>query len=391
MSSIKVSLFSQILGLIDRNIFYTIVKKYKSDKYSKGINSWTHIVSMLFMQLANANSLRDISNGLRSATGNLNHLGIKKAPSKSTLSYINEHRTYKIFMDLYFKLLERYEPSLQRRRKYARRIKRQIFIMDASIIPLCLSLFDWAKYRTTKGAFKLHAVLDYNTGLPNYAIMTDGKTHDVTTAKDTYFPSGSVLVIDRAYVDYEWLYVLDSSDVFFVTRLKSNADIEIIESFLTNDKHEHILSDQDIKLTGFYTSKKYPKNLRIVKVYDKENDQMLILLTNNLSWTADTVSQLYKARWAVEVFFKHLKQLFKVKTFVGTSANAVRIQMWSSMIVILLFKYLKNKAKYKWHLSNLVTFFRINLFVKIDLWKWVNNPIIIKPKPPPIITLFNSK
>ncbi len=390
MSSIKVSLFSQILGLIDRNMFYTIVNKYKADKYNKGINSWTHVVSMLFMQLANANSLRDISNGLRSATGNLNHLGIKKAPSKSTMSYINEHRTYKIFMDLYFKLLERYEPSLQRRRKYARRIKRQIFIMDASIIPLCLSLFDWAKYRTTKGALKLHAVLDYNTGLPNYAIMTDGKTHDITAAKDIYFPSGSVLVIDRAYVDYEWLYILDSSDVFFVTRLKSNADIEILESFLTNDKHEHILSDQDIKLTGFYTSKKYPENLRIVKVYDKENDQMLVLLTNNLSWTADTVSQLYKARWDVEVFFKHLKQLFKVKTFVGTSANAVRIQMWSSMIVILLFKYLKNKAKYKWNLSNLVSFFRINLFVKIDLWKWVNNPILIKPKPPPINTLFNS-
>jgi len=175
MSSIKVSLFSQILGLIDRNMFYTIVNKYKADKYNKGINSWTHVVSMLFMQLANAKSLRDISNGLRSATGNLNHLGIKKAPSKSTMSYINEHRTYKIFMDLYFKLLERYEPSLQRRRKYARRIRRQIFIMDASIIPLCLSLFDWAKYRTTKGALKLHAVLDYNTGLPNYAIMTDGK------------------------------------------------------------------------------------------------------------------------------------------------------------------------------------------------------------------------
>lgn len=391
MSSIKVSLFSQILGLIDRDIFHTIVNKYKADKYSKGINSWTHLISMLFMQLANANSLRDISNGLRSATGNLNHLGIKNAPSKSTMSYINEHRTYKIFMDLYFKLLERYEPSLQRRKKYARRIKRQIFIMDASIIPLCLSLFDWAKYRTTKGALKLHAVLDYNTGLPNYAIMTDGKTHDVTAAKDTYFPSGSVLVIDRAYVDYEWLYNLDSNYVFFVTRLKSNADIEIIESFLTNDKHEHVLSDQDVKLTGFYTSKKYPKILRIVKVYDKENDQMLVLLTNNLSWTADTVSQLYKARWAVEVFFKHLKQLFKVKTFVGTSANAVRIQMWSSMIVILLFKYLKNKAKYKWHLSNLVTFFRINLFVKIDLWKWVNNPILIKPKPPPINTLFNYR
>ena len=389
MSGVKVSLFSQILGLIDRKIFSKIVDTHKSDKHNKGINSWTHLVSMLFMQLANANSLRDISNGLRSATGNLSHLGVKKPPCKSSMSYINEHRTYQIFEDLYFKLLEQYEPSLQRRKKYARRLKRRIFIMDASIIPLCLSLFDWAKYKTTKGALKLHAVLDYDTGLPNYAIMTDGKTHDVTAAKNTYFPSGSVLVVDRAYVDYEWLYELDSNKVFFVTRLKSNAAIEVVESFLTNDKHEHILSDEDIKLTGFYTSNKYPKNLRIVKVYDEENDQTLVLLTNNLSWTADTVSQLYKARWDVEVFFKHLKQLFKVKTFVGTSANAVRIQMWSSMIVILLFKYLKNKAKFKWHLSNLVNFFRINLFVKIDLWKWVNNPIHIKPKPPPQNTLFN--
>jgi len=390
MSGVKVSLFSQLLGLIDRNMFSKIVRDHNTDKHSKGINSWTHVVSMLFMQLANANSLRDISNGLRSATGNLSHLGVTKAPSKSSMSYINEHRTYQIFEDLYFKLLEQYEPSLQRRKKHARRLKRKIFIMDASIIPLCLSLFDWAKYRTTKGALKLHAVLDYETGLPNYAILTDGKTHDVTAAKGTYFPSGSVLVVDRAYVDYNWLNELDSNNVFFVTRLKSNADIDIVASFLTNDKHEHILSDEDIKLTGFYSSKKYPKNLRTVKVYDQKNDQTLVLLTNNLSWTADTVSQLYKARWDVEVFFKHIKQLFKVKTFVGTSANAVRIQMWSSMIAILLFKYLKNKAKFKWNLSNLVSFFRINLFVKIDLWKWVNNPIHIKPKPPPEITLFDT-
>lgn len=389
MSQVKVSLFNQVLSLIDRNIFGTIVNKHKSDKHNKGINSWTHLVTMLFMQLAKANSLRDISNGLRSATGNLNHLGVKKAPSRSSLSYINANRSYEIFMELYFALLYKYEPSLGRRRKYAKRLKRKIFIMDSSIIPLCLSLFDWAKYRTKKGAIKLHAVLDYDTGLPSYAVMTDGKKHDIKVAKQTVFPTESVLVIDRAYVDYQWLYDLDSTGVYFVTRLKSNAVIEIVEQFFTNDKHDHILSDQDIVLTGVYSSKSYPKTLRIVKVYDEKNDQYLILLTNNLSWTADTISQLYKARWDVEVFFKHLKQLFKVKTFVGTSANAVRIQMWCSMIAILLFKYLQNKAKFKWNLSNLVSFFRINLFVKIDLWKWVNNPILIKGKPPPQIGLFS--
>ena len=261
--------------------------------------------------------------------------------------------------------------------------------MDASIIPLSLSLFDWAKFRKKKGAIKLHTLLDYDTGLPCYAVLTDGKTHDVKAAHDVIFPRESVLVVDRAYVDYQWLYNLDSSGVFFVTRLKSNADIKLIENFVTNEKHEHILSDQDIELTGFYSSKKYPKALRIVKVFDANNDKELILLTNNLSWTADTISQLYKARWDVEVFFKHLKQLFRVKTFVGTSPNAVRIQMWCSMIAILLINHLKSNAKFKWHLSNLITFFRMNLFVKIDLWTWVNNPIIAKANAPPTKTLFD--
>jgi len=346
MSSTKVCLFNQVLSQIDR--------KHDTDKHSKGINSWTHLVSMLFMQLADARSLRDISNGLRSATGNLSHLGVKKAPCKSSLSYINKNRSSKVFEELYYALLEKLEPSLQVRRKYARMLKRKVFIMDASIIPLSLSLFDWAKFRTTKGAVKLHAVVDYDTGLPNYAVITDGKRHDVKEAKVHTFPSGSVVVADRAYVDYKWLYDLDSTGVYFVTRLKSNADIEVIESMLTNEKHEHILTDEQIKLCGFYASKNYPK-----------------------------------ARWDVEVFFKHIKQLFRVKTFVGTSANAVKIQMWCSMISILILKHLKNKAKFNWHLSNLVTFLRINLFTKIDLWQWIHNPLLVKTKSPPANTLFS--
>lgn len=388
MSVIKLSLFAQLLGLIDRSDFNRLVKEHNTDKHQKGFNTWSHFVSMLFMQLSGVSSLRDISNGLRSATGNLNHLGMTSAPCKSSISYQNKHRNYEVFMDLYFKLLDKYEPSLARRRKYAYQLKRKIFIMDASVIPLSLSLFDWAKFRTTKGALKLHAVLDYDTALPCYAHITDGKVHDVKEAKSTIFPKDSVLVIDRAYVDYEWLYNLDSSGVIFVTRLKSNADIEVVEKYLTNDKHEHILSDEDIELTGFYSSKKYPKHLRIVKVYDEVNDQHLVLLTNQMSWTADTISQLYKARWDVEVFFKHLKQLFRVKSFVGTSANAVRIQMWCSMIAMLLIKYVKSKAEFPWHLSNLITFLRMNVFVKIDLWQWLNKPLIEKVNSPPQLTLF---
>jgi len=388
MSAIKVSLFCQVLQLIDRNLFDKIVRRHDTDKHNKGINSWTHLVAMLFMHLANATSNRDVSNGLRSATGNLSHLGVTTAPSKSSMSYINAHRSHQLFEDFYYALLEQFEPSLARGRKYVHRLKRKIFIIDASVIPLSLSLFDWAKFRQHKGGIKLHSVLDYDTGLPAYSVITDAKQHDVKVARQTVFPSESVLVMDRAYVDFEWLYNLDSTGVFFVTRLKSNVNIEIAESFLVNEKQEHILSDQDIRLTGFYTSEKYPDKLRIVKVYDPINDKVLVILTNNLSWTADTISQLYKARWDVEIFFKHLKQLFRVKTFIGTSANAVRIQMWTSMIAMLLLRYLKQKANYNWHLSNLVRFLRINLFVKIDLWKWVNNPIIPKTKPPPVHTLF---
>lgn len=385
----KVTLFSQILKLVDRSLFERLVRKHQSDKHAKGCNTWTHFVSMLFLQMADMSSLRDISTGLRSATGNLRHLGLDRAPSRSALSYRNKHRSYQFFEELYFRLLDKMSPSSPGQRLYARRLRRKVFIMDSSIIPLCLSLFDWAKFRTRKGAIKLHAVLDYDSGLPNYAVITDGKKHDVTVAKDLNFPSGSVVVVDRAYVDYAWLDVLDSTGVFFVTRLKKNARIEIAHSYLTSEKHEHILSDQQIRLMGFYASKRYTGKLRIVRVYDYINDKELILLTNNMFWTANTVSELYKARWDVEVFFKHLKQLFRIKSFVGTSANAVRIQMWCAMIAMLLLKFMKNRARHNWHLSNLISFLRLNLYTKINLWEWLDKPFFNKPNPPPNQLIFS--
>ena len=206
MSDVKISLLSQILTLIDRDIFKRVVRKHDSDKFSKGINTWTHMVSMVFMQLSGSTSIRDIANGLLSATGNLSHLGIFKSPSKSSISYLNQTRGYEVFQDLYFELLQKLEPSLEKARVYAKKLKRQIFILDSTIIPLSLSLFDWAKFRTSKGAIKLHAVLDYDTGLPNYAVISDGKQHDVKVAKSIAFPKVSVVVADRAYVDYKWLY-----------------------------------------------------------------------------------------------------------------------------------------------------------------------------------------
>lgn len=382
MSDIKVSLFSQILGLLHRESVKKVILQHNSDKFSKGINTWTHLVSMVFMQISNSGSLRDIASGLLSATGNLNHFGIVKPPCKSSLSYINKNRDYEVFRDIYFTLANKLSPHRPDLRAFARKIKKKIYILDSTTITLCLSLFDWAHYKTSKGAVKLHTVLDYDSGLPTYACLTDGKKADVRVAKTMTFAKNSVLVMDRAYVDFKWLYNLDSTGVTFVTRLKSNAHIEVVETFLTNDKHEHILSDEDIKLCGFYSSADYPQKLRVVTVYDDKNKQNIVLLTNNLSWTADHISQLYRARWAIESFFKQLKQLFSVKTFVGLSENAVQIQIWCSLIAILLLMYIKNKAKYPWHMSNLVAFLRLNLFVKIDLWQWADYPIIKPAKPP---------
>jgi hypothetical protein len=388
MSKVKVTLFSQLLGLIDRDVFKKAVKKYDCDKHSKGINTWTHLVSMVFLHVANATTLRDISNGLKSATGDLVHMGVKRAPCKSSLSYINANRDYRFFEQLYYDLVHKLEPSLQESKKSLSRIRRKIFIMDSTLIPLSLSLFDWAKYRRNKGAAKLHAVLDYRLGLPTYAVVTNGADTDLGQAQLTSFEKGSVLVIDRIYSDYKWFYKLDSNDISFVIRIKKNVGYQVVGNRELGASDQNVVSDQLIRLTGFKVKKKYPKRLRLVRVFDPKNKVELEILTNNMYWTAATVSNVYRARWDIEVFFKYLKQSIEVKSFVGVSTNAVRIQIWTALIVKLLFSYLKRKARHDWNMSNLVAFLRINLFVKIELWFWLNEPFIKRANSPPEWKLF---
>jgi hypothetical protein len=386
MPEIKVNLFSQILKLIDREKINQLVRKHQSNKHSKGINTWTHLVSMLFCHLAKVSSLREISNGLRSATGNLNHLGVEIAPSKSTLSYINQHRNWEVFRDMYFTLLESLEPSLALQRRYATRLRRKIFLMDSTVVSLCQSVFDWAQFRARKGGIKLHTVLDYDNCLPTFLHLTEARKHDSTVAKLVEFPQGSVVVMDRAYLDFDWLYVLDSIGVFFVTRLKSNVLFETVARYEGCKPYQ--LKDEDIRLLSPKGQRQYPKELRVVRAYDPDKEEDILLLTNNTSWTAQTISELYKSRWEIEVFFKHIKQVLKIKTFVGTSHNAVMIQIWTAMITILILKYLLCKAKYDWSLSNLVGFLRINLMVKINIWHWLNQPFVRPGQPPPQWTLF---
>lgn len=374
----KITLIGQIIKQLDRNSFRSVVTKFGSDKHNKGINSWTHLVSMLFCHFSKSNSLREISNGLKSATGNLNHLGINRAPCKSSLSYINEHRDYGLFKEFYFLMLQQLTAKAGfKQNKF--RIKSKIYLMDATTISVCLSIFDWAHYRKSKGAIKLHTVLDFDGCLPVYVNMSDGKKHEIEDAKQLEFPSCAVVVMDRAYIDFQMLNSWTKKGVHFVTRLKSNIKFRRLnERTLPDKRDQNILVDEYIELTRNQSKEDYPSKLRRVVVYNEEKNETIELITNNFSWTAKTIAELYKSRWQIEIFFKEIKQLLKIKSFVGTSPNAVQIQIWTAMITILILKYLKYIAKYNWCLSNLVAFLRLNIFVKIDLRLWLDKPFEVE-------------
>jgi hypothetical protein len=370
----NITLFSQILSKLSRPKFSELVKEKQTDKHCKGFTSWNQLVAMLFCQFAKSQSVRDISNGLRSATGNLNHLGINKAPSKSSISYQNKNRDWTLFREYYYLLLG----SLGQQMNFKRvkfRIKSRIFLLDATTITLSLSLFDWAKYKTAKGAVKMHTLLDYDGNLPAYVNITDGKTADNKGAYDIPLLKNSVIVADRFYNDFSLLNVWDSSGVWFVVRHKENIQYKVIqENELPDKRYEYILKDEIIELKNKASKAKYPKRLRRVAIWDEVNQQVIEIITNHMTWSPNTIAELYKSRWQVEIFFREIKQLLHIKSFIGTTENAVLIQIWTALITILILKALKAIAKYDWHLSNLVAFLRLNLFVKIDLLTWLDKP-----------------
>jgi Transposase DDE domain/Domain of unknown function (DUF4372) len=376
----NITLFSQIISKLERSIFNKLVKERKTDFGCKGFNSWTHLVSMLFCHFAKSTSVRDISNGLRSATGNLNHLGIQKAPSKSSISYQNQRRDSDLFKDLYYMLLNHLGQQSMFRRVNLK-IKVPVYLLDSTVISLCLSMFDWATFRTTKGAVKMHTLLDYDGKLPVYVNITEGSVADNKGAAFVPLVKGSVIVADRYYNDFPLLNVWDSMGVFFVIRHKINLKyISLKERDLPEIGAQHVLRDEEIELSNITSHDKYPKKLRRVVIWDEINEQTIEIITNNFKWAAQTIGDLYKARWQIEIFFRDIKQLLHIKTFIGTSKNAVMIQIWTALITILILKYLKSISKYQWNLSNLVAFIRLNIFVKIDLKTWLDKPFDDPPQ-----------
>jgi len=338
---------------------------------------------MLFCQLARADSLREICNGLHCCLGKLVHLGVRKAPNKSTLSYANAHRPAALFEDVFQTASKRFRDEKRlgpRQHKF--RFKNKLLSLDATTISLCLSLFPWAKFRRAKGGVKAHVLLDHDDYLPRYVLLSEAKKNDVKMADLFALNPGSIVAVDRAYCDFGLFARWSEQGVYFVTRMKANIVYEVVEEYELPAGGK-VLADQRIRLTSARGRRQYPVDLRRVVVWDAENEREIVLLTNQFSFAASTIAAIYKERWQIELFFKALKQNLKVKTFVGTSENALRIQIWTALIAMLLLKWLHYLSKAGWSLSNLASLLRLNLFTYRDLKNWLDDPFQTPPLIPP--------
>jgi hypothetical protein len=371
------SIFSQLLQLFPRTKFQEAVKKTKAERHARGFTCWGQFVAMLFCQLGRAHSLREITGGLKSCEGKLKHLGIT-APSHSTLAYANEHRPWELYQKIFLQLLGQCQSQLTGKKKF--RFKNKLVSLDSSIIDLSVMLFDWAKFRRTKGAIKLHLLLDHDGYLPSFAVITEGKVADVKAAWQFTFAPGTILADDRGYNDYELFGRWTAQGVFFVTRLKANTVYEVVGEKPV-PQNRNILKDELIELKGAKAEEKCPYPLRLITFYDPEKDKIFLFLTNHLELGATTIAAIYKDRWQIEIFFKALKQNLKIKTFVGTSANAVKIQIWTALIAMLILRFLQLRSAFRWSLSNLVALLRMNLFTHRNLWAWLDRPFEVLPIP----------
>jgi hypothetical protein len=377
------SLFSQLLSHIPRTEFAALVRKHRAERHAKGFQCWTQFVAMLFCHLARADSLREICNGLACCLGKLVHLGISKPPSKSTLAYANEHRPASLFEDLFWSALSRFRQRGELKcRKKRFRFRNKLLSLDSTTISLCLSLFPWAKFRRAKGGVKVHVLLDHDDYLPAFAVITEAKQHDVKIARKIKLNQGSIIVKDRAYNDYKLFSRWTDEGIFFVTRMKANAKYRVVRKLQIPENRNNIQADQIIRLTGLGAKAKCPHQMRRVVVWDDENEREIVLLTNMMEFGSTTIAAVYKDRWEIELFFKALKQNLKVKTFIGTTENALRIQIWTALLALLIIRWLHHLSRAGWSLSNMASLLRMNLFTYRELRDWLDDPFHTPPLEP---------
>ena len=356
------TVFSQLLKLVSRHEFESLAKQHHCGRSFRKASRWSQFVTMMMAQLAGRNSLRDIVENTSAQAHRLYHLGSAKL-SRSNLSRLNNDKPYSLYETLFGKLLSRCQSTVS---GHNFRFKNVLYSLDASTIDLCLSVFSWADFRTTKGAIKLHVGLNHAGYLPEFVTVTDGRTHDVTVGRTLQFPKGSIIAIDKGYNDYTWYNQLTDKGIFFVTRLKTNAKYRTV-SRRPVLKSKGLTSDQAIEFTGPQTAKKCPTQLRRIGYRDAETGKHYVFLTNNFQLSAKTIADIYRARWQVELFFKWIKKNLKIKSFVGTSKNAVMTQIWIALCVYLLLAYLKFQSKLPKSMQQILRLLQLNLFEKREL------------------------
>jgi hypothetical protein len=368
----------QLMQMFSRFEFQKAVKATKTEYHARGFTSWNHFIAMLFGQLAGQDSLRSIEAGLATQAPALYHMGIAPV-HRSTLAYANEHRSCELFEKIFCVMLSKCR-SLAPRHKF--KFKNPLYSIDSTTIELCLSLYDWALFRQTKGAAKLHVKLNHAGYLPAFAVTTYAAIADITVAKTMPMDKGDVVVMDRGYVGFEFLNSLDNKGVLFVVRVKENMLWRITRRNGASGR-KRIRFDRIVKTKSLHAKEKYSRRLRLVRAYDPVSKKTATLATNNFTWSAKTIAAIYKERWQIELFFKTLKQQLKVKSFVGTSKNALLSQLWVALIAYLLLSYLKFKSKFKWSIYTLCAILPTNLFARRNLWDWLNAPFHTRSNKPP--------
>ena len=356
------TVLNQILKIVPRHEFETLAKEHHSGRAFRTASRWSQFVSLSMAQLTGRNSLRDVVENVSAQAHRLYHLGSARL-TRTNLSRINENKPYELYEALFGKLLKRCQSKTS---GHNFRFDSPLYSLDASTIDLCLSMFPWADFRTTKGAIKLHVGLNHDGYLPEFVSITDGKCADVSAGRKVNFPKGSIVVMDKGYNDYQWYKQLNDKGIIFVTRLKKNAKYRVVKRHASL-KNKGISSDQTIEFTGKQTAKKCPIHLRRIGYRDVTTGKHYIFLTNNFKLSAKTIADIYKARWQVELFFKWIKQNLKIKSFIGTSKNAVMTQIWIAMCVYLILAFLKLQSVTNKSMQQILRLLQLNLFEKRDL------------------------
>ena len=363
------TIFRQILQMIPRNRFEAIVKSYGANRYTKHFTAWNQFIVNLYAQISGKDSLRQIESGLRVNRNSYYHLGLKNM-SKSQLSYVNSRRNYQLYQALYYHLYDRCLDLIPQRKF---KFKYPLQILDVTVIKLCLSMFPWARFRKRKGAIKIHTLLNHQSSIPSFLVVTDAKRHDVTVAKNAHLPLSpdSILVMDMAYIDFEWFRKLDDNRVFYITRAKKNMDYEVLGQ-QPQSNNERVLCDQIVLPHGYQTFKKYPRKLRKIEYYDEKKDKKFVFITNHFNCNPQTIADIYKTRWNIEIFFKWIKQNLKIKHFLGTSKNAVMTQIWTALIYYLILAFIKYQTKYNHSMMTFTIILREALFKNVDIIDLLN-------------------